>query len=530
MKKTIKSISILLIITLISCLLCSSKVEAASSSLSASATTVTAGTTVTLTATVTAGAWNVRITGNGVDQPLVGQTDVIGNKTVSTSASFTPQSAGTYTFTLSGDITDFDTDANTTVSKSVTITVNPKPDTGSSSSGSSSSSGGGSSSSSSSSSSSMTQKIPQESSPSTKKEKTKSSNNYLSEITLSTGTLSPEFYRETYDYTVEFDDTVDLKELTQIEVNAKAEDSRATVTGTGTINLQDGENTITLNVTAENGSVRTYTIKLTKQEKIEQSDLRLSTLVLNGVNSNGELQTVNFEFDPETFEYNLTVPNEITEISVNPTTEDENIIIETNGNTSLNEGKNTIVIILTSPDDEQIKTTYTLNVERQSAIAENTGLTKEQIGMIIIGAVVGIIILILIIVLIVRHRKKKKVFDYYDDDENDAEPINFINNEEGEDVADNNSTVEIDKDKNEPSETEEVEDPYPRKIEVKDDKDASSDNEEKNVDNKITENLNTTDNVKPAKLKWDDVCDTYEKDEEDDDKKSKNKKGGKRFL
>ena len=410
-------------------------------------------------------------------------------------ATFSASEPGTYKISLSGTVAGSDL-VKKQVSDSVTVTVKAK-ETNSGSSGGSSSSGNNSGS----------QDRPNESNVPTettkpKTETEKSSNNYLSGITLSTGTLSPEFYRETYEYSVEFGEDVNLYELSEIEVSAQVEDSRASVEGIGKITLNEGENTISLNVTAENGSVRTYTIKVNKPAKVEQSELRLNTLVLNGINTNGEYQTIDFSLDPETFEYNLTVPNNISSISITPTTENEDIIIETNGGENLNEGSNKIVIILTSPSDETVKTTYTLNIEREAALEEVAGLTKEQIGLIIIGGIVVFVILIIAIVLIVKHRKKKKNFDYDEDEDSD---VNFINNEED-------------------SEDEEIEDPYPEKIKIRESEDI--DKEETENDEKKS---NTVDDVKPSKLKWDDFCESYEEDEEEVKQKKKSKHG-KRFM
>ena len=372
----------------------------------------------------------------------------------------------------------------------------------------------------------------------TKKEETKSSNNYLSSITVGTGKLSPEFYRETFEYTVEFDDTVNLYDLKEIEISATAEDERASIEGAGTIQLQEGENNITLTVKAENGSARTYTIKVVKPEAVEQSSLRLKTLVLNGINTNGEYQTINLDFAPETFEYNITVPNTITSISVNPTTENEDIIIESNGGENLNEGNNRIIIMLTSPSDDTVKTTYTINVERQAALttSEEHGLNNKQLGIVIIAGIVGIILLIVIITAIVKHRKKKKGFGF-DDDEEDNE-MHFINNEEGEDIKD----------------YDEIENPYPEKIVtsgIKDDVEDKSvsnenkkDEEEKLNYNDAKKNKNEDEDLKfkttyedvnidsesnnHTKSKWDDFVDGY--DDEGESKKTKKKNRGRRFL
>ena len=111
--------------------------NAASASITGSKT-VTVGQSVTITASVNAGAWNITLSGNGQTKELIGQTAVQGNSSASTSITFTPTKEGTYTFNLSGDITDYETEATNNVSRSCTITVKAKS-SGSSSSGSSSS-------------------------------------------------------------------------------------------------------------------------------------------------------------------------------------------------------------------------------------------------------------------------------------------------------------------------------------------------------------------------------------------------------
>ena len=521
-----------------------SEVNAASYSITASQSTVTVGTTVTLTASVNAGSWNLKITGNGISQPLLGETTTTSNTSASASASFTPTEPGTYTFYLTGDVTDYETEVTETgISKSVTITVNPVPEQEPDEEQPSESEN-----------QNQNDNVPNESNVPTETPSTptptvtKSSNNYLSGITIGTGTLSPEFYRETFEYTVEFDDTVNLYDLKEIEISATAEDNRATVEGAGTIQLNDGENNITLTVTAENGTARTYTIKVVKPMPVEQSALRLQTLVLNGINTNGEYQTINIEFDPETFDYDITVPNEITAITINPTTENEDIIIEATGGESLNEGDNRIIIILTSPSDETIKTTYTINVERQAAlVTEEQGLTKEQLGIMIIASVVGVILLVVIIVAIVKHVRKKKRFDYDDEDEDVEMPL--INNEEGEDVGDYDdiedaypskivTSGEVNKEeavvpKQEEGNQEELKETNTLDSTEKSDDDNNKWFGKKDKDDELKfkttydEENTVSDDTNERKSKWDDFVDGYD---DDDEAKAKKKKHGKRFL
>ena len=509
MKKKLTIFSIIFIMLV--AMVFSNNVFAASASITASSTSIYVGETATINININSTeTWSLNISASGGNLSKTSDADAYGEEKTTTAmtATFSASEPGTYTISLSGTVAGSDL-VKKQVSDSVTVTVKAK-ETNSGSSGGSSSSG----------SNSGSQDRPNESNVPTettkpKTETEKSSNNYLSGITLSTGTLSPEFYRETFEYTVEFDDTVNLYELTEMEITAQAEDSRASIQGAGTVTLNEGENSFSINVTAENGAVRTYTIKVNKPAPIEQSSLRLKTLILNGINTNGEYQTIDFTLEPEVFEYNLTVPNNISSVSINPTTENEDIIIETNGETTLKEGENKIVIILTSPSDETITTTYTLNIERQAAIVEEQGLTQEQIGMIIIGGIVGVILLIIIIVLIVKHRRKKKVYDYdeYDDEYNNAQ----LENNEEDDIID----------------------PYPQTIKTREneeepisEKNESIEKHEETMGSNVAlKTENEVEENKTAKLKWDDFCDTYDEEEENESKKVKDKKkGGKRFM
>lgn len=82
-----------------------------------------------------------------------------------------------------------------------------------------------------------------------------SPNNVLSSLSVSKGSLTPTFnkFTQTYDVTVE-------NSVSNITINAGAVDSKASISGIGTHNLNVGNNEIKINVTAENGTVRTYKI------------------------------------------------------------------------------------------------------------------------------------------------------------------------------------------------------------------------------------------------------------------------------
>ena len=87
-----------------------------------------------------------------------------------------------------------------------------------------------------------------------------SGNNYLSSLSVAPGSLSPSFSRDTQTYYV----TVGENQ-TSIAVSASAEHGSAKVSLNGVQNdLQKGDNTVKVTVTAENGETRTYKIIVTR--------------------------------------------------------------------------------------------------------------------------------------------------------------------------------------------------------------------------------------------------------------------------
>lgn len=83
----------------------------------------------------------------------------------------------------------------------------------------------------------------------------RSGNNALSTLTVSAGTLTPAFDPAVTEYTLSLPQGTEKLTLT-----ATPSDSNATVQGDGELTLQEGENTLPLVVTAENGDTKTYTV------------------------------------------------------------------------------------------------------------------------------------------------------------------------------------------------------------------------------------------------------------------------------
>lgn len=82
-----------------------------------------------------------------------------------------------------------------------------------------------------------------------------SKNNNLKSLSVDGLKLSPEFNKNTTEYKVEASSNTE-----KVKINASKEDSKASIEGTGTHEVTEGENKIKVTVTAENGSTKTYTI------------------------------------------------------------------------------------------------------------------------------------------------------------------------------------------------------------------------------------------------------------------------------
>lgn len=157
----------------------------------------------------------------------------------------------------------------------------------------------------------------------TASEPRKSADNSLSTLTLSEGTLSPEFKYNTIRYTA----TVDY-DVTSVQVTAKTSNKKATIESmTGNENLKVGENDIKIVVKAENGVSVTYTVVVTRlaegqSGENQEPDVPVDNPVEDPGESSGEQQPENpaegddgeslaagtFEIDGEIFHMVSVIP------------------------------------------------------------------------------------------------------------------------------------------------------------------------------------------------------------------------------
>ncbi len=243
----------------------------------------------------------------------------------------------------------------------------------------------------------------------------KSNNKDLKSLTVEGFMLTPEFSDDVTDYSLTINDDVDSLKITAEPVDEKAE-----VEIIGNNNLLIGDNTIQVKVTAEDGTIRTYRINVTKGS---QEEFGLTSLTVEGY-------ALTPEFDENTYEYTLEINDQsVTSLNINAEPSEENATVEITGNANLQVGKN-IITILVKSEDETENATYQViaNINEVVETQIIPGIDDEDLFMYA-GIGIGVlVVLIIIIILIVRHRRKNNddnpydnyynAFDSLDEDDN----------------------------------------------------------------------------------------------------------------
>lgn len=347
MKKTIYKLLYICLLAFVFIVLKNTKVQAASASLKANTTEPTEGQTVTVTASVTAGAWNLQFEGNGKAETIYGYTHSNANASDSKSITFTAGSAGTkYTFKLEGDMTDISSDNSEPVSKSITITVKAPA-------------------------------TPAPEQPTTPTQPTTPAKK-STEARLNTFGIRPnDFSGFSKNRDKEEWSTTVPNDVTEVEVYGTALDKNAKVEGVGKVALKEGNNTVKVTVTAEDGkTTKTYTLtikrKTAAEETVENGEARLKSLGIKP-------EEYDFKgFDSEKTEYNAEVPNEVDEIEVYATAMNSSAQITGTGMIELKEGKNELKVEVIAANGA--KKTYTLEVTRKEKDGVS-GTTEEKFGL-----------------------------------------------------------------------------------------------------------------------------------------------------
>lgn len=367
--KTLKKISILLIF--ISIIILSKKSLATTISVSPTSpkkgqsvkitVSVPNVNTVDLTATISGAGTSgtIRI----VDGSMTGDP-----RTFSKSITVTPTTTGTIKVAISSSsnaVLNGQYVSGIVTSRSINVTEpeTPKPSTGGNSNGGSSNGGN------------TTRKPNTNNStkPTETKEEKKSTDSTLSSLSIAEGAITPEFNKDVKEYAI----TVP-NEVTKLNITATPTDSKATVSVTEYEELKEGENTITISVTAEDGTTKTdYVIKATRQRK----ELALEKLIIKYTNQNGEVVEIPLtpEFISNVYEYSIeTLEYWVKSLDIEALANIEGATIEISGADSLKEGENVITISVKNkitiepqeegaePTEQEETKTYTIKFNKNA--------------------------------------------------------------------------------------------------------------------------------------------------------------------
>ena len=455
MKKTIKLF--FLIIFIWGLLSVFSVVNAASAEIEAKPTSVKVGEKATVTVTVNAVTCNLKVSGSATDKIV--EYDKEGEKNITTTRTYTIDTtkSGTYTVSLTGDITDAETEKNTKIDKSVSITVKqeePKeddknPNNGGSSENQNTNSGSnnGTTNNNSGGNNSTTNN---NSGSTTTEPAAKSTNAYLSTLgvrlnasdanELGVGT-------DEYDFTGFKKSSLSYKvtvpyEVESLKVSHKAAHSGATVKVTGNTGFDVGSsNKITITVTAEDRkTTKTYTIKVTRLAEEEEKpgniiDEDIEELFLTSLNIKGV--EISPEFSKDVYAYTATLSKNVAEVEVNAVANKENAGIEVSGNTNLIVGENIINIVVKQSEGTSqavYQITLTKEATAVTTIGEENNFMSSLIdnikNYVVIAVIVVVFVIAAIITLIVLLRKENKrlkeqeteeEYNVYENDENEFE-------------------------------------------------------------------------------------------------------------
>lgn len=231
-----------------------------------------------------------------------------------------------------------------------------------------------------------------------------------------------------------------------IEVYATAKNSSAKISGTGTQELAIGENKIDVVVSANDGTIKTYTINVKREGGSKENNTQTTEKVEEGLS---ELKVENLELTPKfetnVYEYSTKYIGEKTILDIQAIVTDPKYTAEIVGNEDLKEGENLVTILVSDKDGKNVAT-YQINIKKskidEEAIVkqEEERKQQEQKKLLLIGGIAGGVILLIIIILIIKYQKSKSYAEEFS-----AIPFSKLNDKDDEyfkNINDNNDGSE----------------------------------------------------------------------------------------
>lgn len=176
-----------------------------------------------------------------------------------------------------------------------------------------------------------------------------SSNTTIGTLYVKDYTLQPTFKKSTYSYNLNVP-----PEVTSIEIVGTKGNSRQTITGLGTVELNYGINYIPVVVSAEDGSSSTYMITVNREDN-RTGDTTLKSLSVTNTN-------IKYVENQDTYE--AIVGKNTESVLITAHTNDSNAQLTGTGTQKLEFGLNTFTLTVTSSKG-RVKT-YTINITRST--------------------------------------------------------------------------------------------------------------------------------------------------------------------
>ena len=231
----------------------------------------------------------------------------------------------------------------------------------------------------------------------------------------------------------------------KVTIYATAQDKKATIKGKETKQLNEGKNALSIVVTAEDGTQKTYTINVTRtastasENTVNVSSSEITTEAKDNEDiKNIEIKGYSLEpaFSPNIYEYKVNVKSNETKLDITAKTENPNVTIDIAGNENLVDGENTITILCTNEQTKK-NLTYQIIVNKSSETEDNAALTAnlakqkaKKVKMILIGLAVAFVAIVLIVIFKSRNNNYEEDEDKYEYDEEDQDKINLSDDEE----------------------------------------------------------------------------------------------------
>lgn len=196
-----------------------------------------------------------------------------------------------------------------------------------------------------------------------------SQENHLKSLMVTNTALSPAFNEKTTTYVT----TVPFS-TTKLNINAVAKDSKATVTIDNPPLVVDEITAVTITVTAEDGSVKIYTIQVKRQQDpnyIPSGDNTLTDLTVNGY-------VISPAFKEDISQYIVWLPYETENITVIGTTAHKKATVTVEGGTNLVAGKDNVIKI-TCIAENKAERVYILIAKRAAPHGSDEPLPTEPL-------------------------------------------------------------------------------------------------------------------------------------------------------